>query len=139
MNAPNQLDWKELRQRLASSNGKQYWRSLEELSGTPEFQMFLEHEFPQHSEQWQQSSLGATDAVTQASLLTLYDPDRSQTVVHLGNIASWDAFQAWFNVHKNGLNERKGQGLHILAEAIGSPTLADQMAKLLAQWPQAKW
>ena len=28
----------------------------------------------------------------QASILDLYDPDRSRTVTHLGNIASWDAF-----------------------------------------------
>src|SRR2546428_6581806 len=34
------------------------------------------------------SSLGASDAFMQASLLGLYDPDRSQVVRHLGEIAS---------------------------------------------------
>jgi molybdopterin-containing oxidoreductase family iron-sulfur binding subunit len=220
-----QLDLTALRQRIASTSGKQYWRSLEELAGTPEFQIFLDHEFPQHSEQWEESgfsggvnrrqllsvmgaslamagltactrpaedkivpyvqppeilvpgkplffattftqggigtgvlveshmgrptkiegnpehpaSLGATDATTQASLLTLYDPDRSQTVMHLGNISSWEGFAAWLNEQKTSLNARKGQGLHILTESFTSPTRAAQMSKLLAQWPQAKW
>ena len=35
---------------------------------------------------------GPTDMQCQASILDLYDPDRSRTVTHLGNIASWDAF-----------------------------------------------
>src|SRR5690242_15213629 len=38
------------------------------------------------------ASLGATDAFAQASILTLYDPDRSQTLTHLGDIQSWEAF-----------------------------------------------
>jgi MoCo/4Fe-4S cofactor protein with predicted Tat translocation signal len=224
MNGHQQLDLAALRQRIAGHKGRQYWRSLEELAGTPEFQAFLDHEFPQHSEQAEAlglagavnrrqmislmgaslamagltactrpqdkivpyvtppefmvagkplyfasafeqgglatgvlvesnmgrptkiegnpdhpASLGATDAFTQASILQLYDPDRSQTVVHLGNISSWEAFQAWFNEQKNGITARKGQGLHILTETIGSPTLADQLAKLQALWPQMQW
>src|SRR5262249_16680562 len=35
-----------VRERLANLRGSQYWRSLEELAGTPEFQRFLEREFP---------------------------------------------------------------------------------------------
>src|SRR5687767_11315731 len=35
------------------------------------------------------ASLGATDAFAQASVLTLYDPDRSQTVLYRGIIATW--------------------------------------------------
>ena len=37
-------------------------------------------------------SLGGTDVFAQASVLTLYDPDRSQTVIQEGRISSWDAF-----------------------------------------------
>ncbi len=37
-------------------------------------------------------SLGGTDVFNQASILTLYDPDRSQTVIHEGRIESWAAF-----------------------------------------------
>src|SRR5205814_7019396 len=36
------------------------------------------------------ASLGATDIYSQASVLTLYDPDRSQTVTHLGQTRTWD-------------------------------------------------
>ncbi len=38
------------------------------------------------------ASLGATDAFAQASILTLYDPDRSQVVAHAGRISTWSAF-----------------------------------------------
>src|SRR5580704_1596287 len=36
------------------------------------------------------ASLGATDVFCQASVLTLYDPDRSQTITHFGEIDSWN-------------------------------------------------
>src|SRR2546422_2201087 len=36
------------------------------------------------------ASLGGTDVFTQASLLGLYDPDRSQTLTYLGDVRSWD-------------------------------------------------
>lgn len=39
---------------------------------------------PQHP-----ASLGATDAAMQASVLTLYDPDRSQAVTRNGAIDGW--------------------------------------------------
>ena len=38
------------------------------------------------------ASLGATDAAMQASVLTLYDPDRSQTVTRNGAISDWGSF-----------------------------------------------
>src|SRR5205823_2574089 len=37
-------------------------------------------------------SLGAADSITQATLLSLYDPDRSQTVLRLGEVSTWEAF-----------------------------------------------
>ena len=39
------------------------------------------------------ASLGATDAFAQAAVLSLYDPDRSQAVMHDGRIGSWNEFQ----------------------------------------------
>ena len=36
------------------------------------------------------ASLGSTDAMTQASVLSLYDPDRSQVVLHDRSIRSWE-------------------------------------------------
>src|SRR5690606_8332594 len=41
-------------------------------------------------------SLGATDPYSQASILTLYDPDRSQAVTNQGRIRTWDQFQSVF-------------------------------------------
>src|ERR687889_334901 len=38
------------------------------------------------------ASLGATDVWAQAAVLDLYDPDRSQTVVQLGEIRPWSTF-----------------------------------------------
>ena len=40
------------------------------------------------------ASLGGTDIFTQASILGLYDPDRSQSVVSMGDQRSWSAFLA---------------------------------------------
>src|ERR1700681_4744512 len=39
------------------------------------------------------ASLGTTDAITQASVLNLYDPDRAQTATFAGEIRTWSAFQ----------------------------------------------
>lgn len=41
-----------IRDREAKGEGKQYWRSLEELAGTPEFEEFLHREFPKHASEW---------------------------------------------------------------------------------------
>ena len=32
--------------------GKKFWRSLEELADAPEFREFVEREYPQHAEEW---------------------------------------------------------------------------------------
>ncbi|MDX6711180.1 MAG: hypothetical protein QOH96_2196 [Blastocatellia bacterium] len=37
---------------LAQKSGKQFWRSLEELSDSPEFHEFVAREYPQHAEEW---------------------------------------------------------------------------------------
>src|SRR5437016_9286470 len=34
------------------SLGKNYWRSLEEFIDAPEFREFVEREYPQHAEEW---------------------------------------------------------------------------------------
>lgn len=37
------------------------------------------------------ASQGGTSATTQAQVLALYDPDRSQAITHLGQIRSWES------------------------------------------------
>src|SRR5260370_12068214 len=36
----------------SAASGKQYWRSLEELADSPVFEEFVQREFPQAAEEW---------------------------------------------------------------------------------------
>jgi MoCo/4Fe-4S cofactor protein with predicted Tat translocation signal len=85
------------------------------------------------------ASLGATDLFAQASLLSLYDPDRSQTLTQIGEITTWSAFLGAIRPIITAQGGLQGAGLRILTETIVSPTLADQLQKLLAAFPRAKW
>jgi molybdopterin-containing oxidoreductase family iron-sulfur binding subunit len=215
------IDLASLRERVESEAGKRFWRSLEELAGTPEATAYLHHEFPhdpaeepgafsrrdalklmaasaamagltactklpeekifpyaaQPPEQFvpgkplfyatamplggvatgllveshmgrptkaegnpdHPASLGASDAFAQASVLSLYDPDRSQAVFTRGRLSSWSAFLAEFEKAGAELLASKGAGLRILTETVTSPTLASQMRALLARYPEARW
>ncbi len=205
---------------IRQTSGPEYWRSLEELAGTPEFQEMLHREFPKGASEWVDSvsrrgflqlmgaslalagmtgctklplepivpyvkqpeevvpgrpmfyasavtlsgyaspvlveshlgrptkiegndkhpaSLGGTDIFTQAAILGMYDPDRSQTITHLGDVNSWSAFVRDI---KGPLAVQKGlggAGIRILTQTISSPTLADQLRAFLKIYPQAKW
>lgn len=88
---------------------------------------------PQHP-----GSLGATDALQQASILNMYDPDRSQNVTFNGRLSSWDDFQSAMANVRARLGAG-GKGLYILTETVTSPTLGSQIQGLMAQYPAAKW
>ena len=209
-----------IRARLATTHGKQYWRSLEEIADTKEFQEFVQREFPAQASEWHDelsrrqflkimgaslalaglsacmkmpeekivpyvrqpeeiipgnplffatamtlggyatgllveshegrptkiegnplhpASLGATDAFAQASILSLYDPDRSQVVSNAGQISTWSEFLAILQTEMETQKAKTGAGLRILTETISSPTLARQIAAVLEKFPQAKW
>jgi MoCo/4Fe-4S cofactor protein with predicted Tat translocation signal len=85
------------------------------------------------------ASLGATSIFEQASVLNLYDPDRSETVLHEGRDSSWAAFTGAFIAETQSLDVRKGEGLAILTGATTSPTLIQQITSIMSQWPSAKW
>ena len=85
------------------------------------------------------SSLGATNAFAQASILNLYDPDRAQTVTNFGEIRTWSAFLDTAQVIAAELKGANGEGFRILTGIINSPTLAAQIQALLALYPRAKW
>jgi molybdopterin-containing oxidoreductase family iron-sulfur binding subunit len=89
---------------------------------------------PQHP-----ASLGATSPQHQASVLGLYDPDRSQTVTRLGQTATWDRALRELRQALAGQEKRKGADLRLLTETVASPTLASQIDQLLKRFPQAKW
>ena len=85
------------------------------------------------------ASLGGTDIFTQAALLGMYDPDRSQTITQNGDVNSWSAF---VRETKGPLMVQKnigGSGIRILTQTISSPSLADQLRAFLKIYPQAKW
>jgi len=204
----------------AEKTGPEYWRSLEELSGSEEFQNALHREFPKGASEWLDSvsrrgflkvmgsslglagmtgcvrlplepivpyvrqpegvipgrpmyyatavtlggyaspvlveshlgrptkiegndlhpaSLGGTDIFTQASVLGLYDPDRSQSVMSMGDQRSWGAFLGAIRGPLSAQKALQGAGIRILTPTISSPTLADQLRNFLKTYPQAKW
>jgi MoCo/4Fe-4S cofactor protein with predicted Tat translocation signal len=83
-------------------------------------------------------SLGSSDVFAQASILNLYDPDRSQTVIHDGRISTWGEFDAAMRDIRAQFAPR-GAGLRILTETVTSPTLGAQLHGLLQKFPEAKW
>jgi molybdopterin-containing oxidoreductase family iron-sulfur binding subunit len=85
------------------------------------------------------ASLGATDTRGQASLLDLYDPDRSQTLTYLGEIRAWGTFLASMKSALDAQRPQKGAGIRLLTETVTSPTLAAQIKAFLAEFPAAKW
>jgi molybdopterin-containing oxidoreductase family iron-sulfur binding subunit len=73
---------------------------------------------------------GASDAYLQASVLNLYDPDRSRGVV--SRVSGGRVDKTWSDVPKLPAN---GAGVVILTEASRSPSMAAMRKKL----PQAQW
>ncbi len=86
-----------------------------------------------------QAGPGATDAFAQASILELYDPDRSQTVMRQQQIATWDAFLSAVKIQLDAQSARQGSGLRVLTQGVVSPTMNRQLRELLTSYPQAKW
>jgi MoCo/4Fe-4S cofactor protein with predicted Tat translocation signal len=85
------------------------------------------------------ASLGSTDALTQAEILNLYDPDRSQNLLKFGQIQTWQAFTGELMQQLAIQQAKKGSGVRLLTGIITSPTLADQIQTFLKAYPQAKW
>ena len=218
------LNISEVRERLSTARGRDYWRSLDDLAGTPEFQELLEREFPRQAIGWSEdenpgegrrnflklmaaslalgglaactrqptehimpyvrqpeelipgrplffatattlngvatgvlaeshegrptklegnpehpASLGALDAMGQAAVLQLYDPDRSQAVTFNGEIRPWGAFAGVVRDQLAQQRAKNGAGIRILTETVTSPTLAAQIRALQKLYPGAKW
>jgi molybdopterin-containing oxidoreductase family iron-sulfur binding subunit len=85
------------------------------------------------------ASLGATDLFAQAAVLQLYDPDRSQTLMQLGEIRAWSAFLTAIRVALEAQRPFGGAGFRILTETVTSPTLAAQIGEILQAFPKARW
>ena len=85
------------------------------------------------------ASLGATDVLAQASVLTLYDPDRAQALTQRRTISSRDAFLRDLEWRLAMVRDQRGAGLRVLTETITSPTLAWQLARLQEALPEFRW
>ena len=84
-------------------------------------------------------SLGATDALAQASLLELYDPDRSQEVSFRGSPKTWQNFMTTLRSAVEENRADGGSGVRFLTRTITSPTLQAQFRQIASEMPNARW
>jgi molybdopterin-containing oxidoreductase family iron-sulfur binding subunit len=84
-------------------------------------------------------SQGATDVLAQASLLNMYDPDRSQEVTYRGTPKTWPNFVTELRGKVNENRVDNGAGIRFLTETVTSPTLIEQFKQLSAELPGARW
>jgi molybdopterin-containing oxidoreductase family iron-sulfur binding subunit len=215
-----EYDLSELREKLASQNGRTFWRSLDELADTEEFRSFVSSEFPAAVDSLTTSldrrqflklmgaslalsglgactrqpiekilpyvkqpeeivpgqplyfasayplgrsafpvlveshmgrptkiegnpehpaSGGSTTAFTQASVLDLYDPDRSPALNRAGQALPFENFTKELADVLEKQKPKQGSGLRLLTEPSISPTFAATVKKILAAYPQARW
>jgi MoCo/4Fe-4S cofactor protein with predicted Tat translocation signal len=85
------------------------------------------------------SSLGAIDSFVQASILDLYDRDRSQVPSYLGESSSMSVFSAAAQSMAAAFKALNGEGFRILTGTITSPLVSGQIQALLKLYPKAKW
>src|SRR5919112_6163479 len=85
------------------------------------------------------ASQGAADLYAQASVLSLYDPDRSETIINRGEVRTYTAFLGEISTLLVGQRQKNGAGLRFLTETVTSPTLAAQLRAILRAMPGARW
>ena len=85
------------------------------------------------------ASQGGTDVFAQASLLDMYDPDRSQNVIYMGDISTWSTMVGALQGPLSAQKTLQGAGIRVLSRNFSSPTLADQMQRFQKAFPSAKW
>jgi molybdopterin-containing oxidoreductase family iron-sulfur binding subunit len=82
-------------------------------------------------------SNGGTDTFAQASILSLYDPDRAKRFTRDGNTAGREeALDFLSNVGKQA---GQGQGLCFLLEQSSSPSRMRLQQEIAKKFPQARW
>jgi molybdopterin-containing oxidoreductase family iron-sulfur binding subunit len=88
-------------------------------------------------------SLGATTAQHQASVLELYDPDRSSGFARRVEGQLTQAGEIEFRVfaleHFGALSSQRGRGLCVLSGSSSSPSVAAMKARWQARFPESKW
>jgi molybdopterin-containing oxidoreductase family iron-sulfur binding subunit len=80
---------------------------------------------------------GALNSMIQASILDLYDPDRTRSVINDGKESSWDQFLLkWTELYTQYRNSR-GEGLAVLSESSNSPTISRLQREFKKNFPKA--
>lgn len=85
------------------------------------------------------ASLGATDVFAQAEILSLYDPDRSDSPLQNGTPKSWETLTNFIRPVRNELVVNEGRGLHVLMPPTSSPTLHRLIGQARQLFPHAQW
>ncbi len=89
------------------------------------------------------ASAGATDVFDQATILQLYDPDRSrglvETVAGQQFQRTWTDFEESVGKHFAGPHARGGHEFCVLAEASSSPSRMRLQQELLKKYPKVRW
>ncbi|MGE0789433.1 MAG: 4Fe-4S dicluster domain-containing protein [Sandaracinaceae bacterium] len=84
-------------------------------------------------------SLGATGPREQASLLSLYDPDRLRTPSERGRPRGWLHFDRAFGPRsERPYVAARGEGLAVLLPASTSAVLASRLARLRERYPEVR-
>ncbi|MGH7294214.1 MAG: 4Fe-4S dicluster domain-containing protein, partial [Polyangiaceae bacterium] len=83
------------------------------------------------------SSLGGADLVAQASILELYDPDRSTAPRKGGAPATWADFEKDLGAKLAAADEDRGARLRLLMQPTVSPTVIRMRAAFRARFPKA--
>ncbi|HJT66979.1 MAG TPA: TAT-variant-translocated molybdopterin oxidoreductase [Pyrinomonadaceae bacterium] len=109
------------------------------IEGNPDHPNNRPLDFPAEDPYRDPRGSSTTDIFTQASILGLYDPDRSQTLTYREDIRPWTAFVGAMQEVVNEQRPKQGAGIRFLTETITSPSLGAQMNDLLTAFPQAKW
>ena len=80
-----------------------------------------------------------SDRFAQASLLQMYDPDRSRVVRELRRIRTYSAFLADTRSALRALETLGDVRLRVLTGTVTSPLLAATLGRLLERYPAARW
>ncbi|MEA3187036.1 MAG: hypothetical protein QOD99_866, partial [Chthoniobacter sp.] len=82
---------------------------------------------------------GGTDAFAQASVLDLYDPDRSRFFVETGNQVEPKKFEQFLDQLIAEAKANTGEGLAFLVEEDNSPTRERMRSEIEKRFPLARW
>lgn len=85
------------------------------------------------------ASNGATTLHAQASILDLYNPDRSKVFLENGKESDRQKFDAYLAQLLPKLAANGGAGLAFLTDVNNSPTRERLKQEILKKYPQAKW